>query len=90
MDFAKVCCTHKQGVDIEDTGEEILVYMKQSDSTFYLNGTAALVWRLCDGQRTGAGISQLLAEAYPQAESLDQDVIEALKQLTVLGVVEPV
>ena len=90
MDFAKLYCTHKQGVDIEDTGEEILVYIKQNDSTYYLNGTAALVWRLCDGQRTAADISQLLAEAYPQGESVDQDVIEALKRLTVLGVVEPV
>jgi hypothetical protein len=52
------------------------------------NETASLVWQLVDGERSVAAISQLLAEAYPEAESADEDVRAVLQQLARLGVLQ--
>lgn len=32
-----------------------------------LNGTASLIWHLCDGTRTAAEITELIVEAFPDA-----------------------
>ena len=53
----------KDGLEVEDIGDEVLIYLTGDDKTLYLNDTAALVWRLCDGTRTGTEIANLLIEA---------------------------
>ena len=53
----------------------------------YLNESAALVWQLIDGQRRIADIESLLAGAYPEAATLQADVIEAIEALHSHGVI---
>lgn len=79
----------KDGLEVEDAGDEVLIYLPGSDKTLYLNETAALVWRLCDGQRTGAQIAGLLLEAYPEAQAeIQVQVQDALSDFIARGIVE--
>jgi hypothetical protein len=76
---------------VEDTGDEVLVHRTGRSDVYYLNGTAALVWRLCDGQRTLSEIVALLSDAYPDdAETVRAQVPELLDELLENSVVEPV
>lgn len=75
---------------VEDTGDEVLVSRAGRDDIYYLNGTAALIWRLCDGQRTLGEIVELLSDAYPEdADTVRTQVPELLDELLEHAVVEP-
>jgi pyrroloquinoline quinone biosynthesis protein D len=52
---------------VEDMDPEILLYERGSHRTIYLNETAAVVWKLCDGTRTLADVVGLLSDHYPEA-----------------------
>lgn len=68
------------GIEAEDTGHEVLVYLAGGDKTLYLNDTAALVWRLCNGDTTGTEMVAMLIEAYPEAaDSIPEQVEETLQ-----------
>ncbi len=89
MDMLDTPYQPKDGLEVEDTGDEVLVYLPGGDKTLFLNETAALVWRLCDGQRTGAQMIDLLLEAYPEAESeIGPQVQAALIDFVERGLVE--
>ena len=47
---------------IKELADETLVYDLESDKAHCLNQTAARVWKNCDGQRSVAELSALLAE----------------------------
>ncbi len=60
-------------------GELVLIH-PDSTQVLHSNPSAALIWKLCDGQRTVAEIKQLLSEAYPEsAEQIKEDVNETLQ-----------
>lgn len=62
---------------------ELVILHADGETVVYCNGTAALVWRLCDGERSLDEMVALFAEAYPEAgeEMIRADVIEALRHL---------
>lgn len=89
MDMLDTPLQPKDGLEVEDTGDEVLVYLPNGDKTLLLNETAALVWRLCDGQRTGAQMIELLTEAYPEAGAdVGPQVQAALADFVERGLVE--
>ncbi len=91
MDPLSLRFRHQQELAVEDTGDELLIYQTGHDSTYYLNGTAALVWRLCDEQRSGTDIVVLLVDAYPdEAETVRSQVPEILHELIEHGFIESV
>jgi hypothetical protein len=45
---------------IQEVGDELVVYDEQRHQAHSLNRTAALVWRLCDGQTTVEELTSLL------------------------------
>lgn len=47
---------------IKELPDEVLVYDLDADKAYCLNQTAALVWKNCDGRRTVAQLSQLIAQ----------------------------
>ncbi|MGE4055263.1 MAG: PqqD family protein, partial [Vicinamibacterales bacterium] len=51
---------------LERLDNEILLYHPGLTKAIHLNETAALVWELCDGQRSIAEIGTLLGEAFPE------------------------
>lgn len=66
---------------MEDLGDEVLVYDRQSDTAHCLTASAALVWRACGDGLTMQG---LLAR-----ESIDRDTVEcALSELEEQGLLE--
>lgn len=82
---------HPLGLVVEDTGDELLIHRPGVDNTFYLNGTAALIWHLCDGQRDESEIISLLIDAYPdQADTIRAEVPDVLIELVENGVLESV
>jgi pyrroloquinoline quinone biosynthesis protein D len=75
------------GFFIEEMEGEILLYKTGTHKAVYLNETAALVWKLCDGERTVREIANLLAEGFANCEDLDQDVEKAIHSLLREGAV---
>ena len=62
--------------------DEMLLYSRDKTQAVFLNATAALIWRLCDGQRSVATIRSLLQDAYPEAaDEVAQDLQAALQHL---------
>jgi pyrroloquinoline quinone biosynthesis protein D len=69
-------------------GEGVL-YCYEKATMVYLNESAIVVWRLCDGQRTVGEIVGLLANAYPDAaDKVRSDVSELVEHFVQEGVLE--
>jgi len=61
---------------------EVLLYHPAQTRAVYLNPSAALIWSLCDGQRSVREIIGLIAEGYPDSKpNLAEDVLATLGQL---------
>lgn len=78
----------KTGYEAADLDGEFMLYHTAEGKALYLNETASLIWKLCDGQRTVETIEGLLCGAYPEARDLPQDVDAAFRTLIEQGVVE--
>jgi hypothetical protein len=71
-----------QELSVEEMGPETLLYEADSHRTIYLNETAALVWKLCDGTRTAQDLIDTLLESYPEARAeLPRDVEQAVEMM---------
>ncbi len=80
--------TPKKGCQLEEFDDELVLYDMESTQAIYLNETAALVFRLCDGNRTAGEIETLLKEAYPEtAEAIETDVPKVLGNLADAGAI---
>ena len=78
----------KEGCHLEEFDDELVLYDMQSTQAIYLNETAALVFRLCDGKRTIGEIATLLTEAYPEtADVIEADVETVLDNLVEAGAI---
>jgi hypothetical protein len=66
---------------------EIVLYAVNAEKAFYLNESSALIWQLIDGQRSIEQIESLLTDAYPEAVSLQEDLMDALEKMRTSGVV---
>jgi pyrroloquinoline quinone biosynthesis protein D len=75
------------GFFIEEMDGEVLLYKTGTHKAVYLNETAALVWKLCDGERTVGDIAKLLADSFPNCGTLEQDVQKAMETLLREGVI---
>jgi hypothetical protein len=69
-----------EGLVIKALPDEVLVHDLARHRTHCLNGPAAAVWRLCDGQRTPGEIARQLGQA-PEARWSDEAVRLALDEL---------
>lgn len=75
-------------VEAELVDGEVLLYHPRQTAAVYLNPTAALVWGLCDGNRTVADIIALLEASYPDADPPVADgVAAALESLQKDGMI---
>ena len=65
---------------LEEMDGELLLYHPASTKAVYLNETASMIWKLCDGERTIGEILELLRESFPEAgESMEADVESTLE-----------
>ncbi len=60
MKSSQVPVARKEGLVIQETSEEVLVYDLTSNKAHCLNQTAAFVWKSCDGNNSIPEISKLL------------------------------
>ncbi|MGD9765894.1 MAG: PqqD family protein [Candidatus Binatia bacterium] len=79
---------HKSGYESADLDGEFMLYHSAEAKALYLNETASLIWKLCDGQRSIEAIESILRDAYPEAPELRQDLDEVFRVLLEQGVVE--
>jgi hypothetical protein len=76
------------GYAVEELDGEILLFHPSSETILHTNQTGALVWRLCDGERSVADIVAALTAVYPDAATdIAQDVPELLNQFADQGAI---
>lgn len=69
-------------IEVELVGDEVLLYHPRRTTAVYLNPTAAIVFGLCDGERTVADIIAAIEDGYPESRSsIAADVKAALDGL---------
>ena len=78
----------KPGYKLAELEGECMLYHGAEAKALYLNETASMIWKLCDGQRTVETIEGLLRGAYPEARELPADVDAAFRVLIEHGAVE--
>ncbi len=67
------------GYQIETLDDEIVLFHPAKRAIFYSNSIGALIWYMCDGQRTVAEIIKILSATYPDAaQQIAQDVPQTL------------
>jgi hypothetical protein len=72
--------TIQSNFELEEIDGELLLYSPESTRSIYMNSTASIIWRLCDGKLTIGEIVSLLQEAFPDAaESMEADVIHSIE-----------
>ena len=57
MDLTTKPVARKSGLVIQEVPDELLVYDLETNKAHCLNRSAAVVWRLCDGQNAAADIA---------------------------------
>src|SRR6476619_1402354 len=63
----------KEGLIVEEAGDELLVYSEGDHNAHRLNRTAAVVWRHCDGTRSVSDLAAVLAGEL--GELADEDLV---------------
>ncbi len=72
--------SRKSNIVVQDFGNEILIYDLTENKAFNLNETSAMVWQLCDGNKTVSDIAGNLSGRFDSPISADF-VWFALEQL---------
>lgn len=76
------------GYVIEEIDGELLLLHPSNEIILHTNQTAALVWRLCNGEQSVAEIVALLGDAYPEASAdIAADVPALLLELAGQGAI---
>jgi hypothetical protein len=74
--------------ETEIVDDEVVLLNPTTLRVAHLNGSAALIWRLCDGRRSVAELRALLAAAYPDsAAAVVADLAATLRSLADLGAI---
>ena len=63
------------GLDVNEVKDGLIVYEETSDRVHYLNGSASIVFSLCDGEHTVSEIAEVLATAY-QLDAVPASTVE--------------
>ncbi|SDP50124.1 PqqD family protein [Desulforhopalus singaporensis] len=80
--------TIQEGYKAETFDGEVILYTVAGTKAVYLNGTAQLIWLLCQQDLNVGEIQEALIEQYPQqAEQIRSDVIATLEDLQEKGVI---
>lgn len=78
--------SRQDNIIIQEIKGEVLIYDLKENKAFCLNETSALVWQLCDGNKSVAEISQLISRQLktPASEDLVWLAIDQLKRENLL------
>ena len=73
MNNSQIPMARKNGLVIQEAGDEVLVYDLERNEAHCLNRTAAFVWRSCDGKNDVRAIAALLGKEFSQ--KVDEDLV---------------
>ena len=76
----------REGIIVEAIADELIIFSEQDNATYSLNGPAAVIWRLLDGERTGSDILSRLEEAYESGPTAGE-VATTLRGLRSTGLI---
>jgi Coenzyme PQQ synthesis protein D (PqqD) len=72
--------------DFLQVEEESILYDTATHNVIYLDPSALVIWRLCDGERSVGEIASLIERAYPQQrDSIADDVRKTVDALANAG-----
>jgi hypothetical protein len=74
------------GVVSEQSGDELILLNTADQSSYYLNGSAALIWALLDGERSVRAMHGILAEAYEDGPAAEE-IVASIQEFVSAGVV---
>ena len=79
----------KPDFKLEKMDDDLLLFHPSQNKIFYCNETAALIWQLCNGERTLEDINTLITTAYPEsAETIASEIQNTLQQFFEQGAIE--
>lgn len=78
----------KDGIDINEAPDGLVVYDETTDRVHHLNQSAAVILQLCDGTRTPDQIATDLGRLFELAEPPRATVEECLVHLGEEGLIE--
>ena len=82
------CLKPASHVLTQEAGSELVLFNTKTNSSLYLNETAALIWQNLDGIRTVADVVATIQANYPN-ESVADDILHVVRSLQSSGFVEP-
>lgn len=81
-----LCPRPAQGFQMETLEGEIVLLHPTRNIIIHSNQGGALIWSLCDGQRSVAEIVDILGAAYPEsADDVAVDVPQTIQELLARG-----
>jgi hypothetical protein len=81
---------HAAGLDISELPDGYVIYQSAADRVHYLNGTAVLVFEMCDGTVRAERIPALLKDAYDLPAPPTSEVEQCLTRFLDEGLLRPV
>lgn len=87
MKSSQIPVARKEGLVVQESADEVLVYDMATNKAHCLNQTAASVWKACDGNKSVSQIAQIFDNAGSSAVNEDM-VWLALDQLNECNLLE--
>jgi hypothetical protein len=78
--------TQAEGLEVHEAQDGLVVFNPETDRVHHLNGTAAVLFELCDGSRDTVDLPAFVAELFSLQEPPGDAVTEGLSQLMEQGV----
>lgn len=80
---ATTVARRREGIELEQLSDGSVLLMAPEKGVVYpLNSTGAVIWKLCDGVRSVAGMAAEIARAHPEAEGrAERDVSDFVRSL---------
>jgi len=80
--------TQASNLEVHDLPDGYIVYQTERDLVHYLNGTAAIIFEFCDGQREPEDIIARVAKAFELGPSAHDEIRAGLESLVKQGLVQ--
>ena len=77
----------KQGIDVQQLGDELILTDTPKKMTHVLNPTARRIWELCDGRHTVQDMERVIKAGFsvPDGRDVAHDIQQAIKTFVEKG-----
>jgi hypothetical protein len=78
---------HADGLEVNEVADGLVVYQREPERVHYLNNTAAVVFELCDGERSADDIATLVGDLFSLGRLPADEVSSCIAELRGQGVI---